>query len=82
MRISHKNIKCHSNSEGVVNRVKAHGKKGQSIWKGKWECMEKLGTIEKYLKPEISINVENVTCGKNNKYEVKSNVRSGIGKSG
>ena len=49
MRISHKNIKCHSNLEGVVNRVKAYGKKGQSIWKGKWECMEKLGTIEKIL---------------------------------
>ena len=69
-----------------MNRVKAHGKKGQSIWKGKQECMEKLGTIEKYLekylKPEISINAENVTCGKLNEYEVKSNVGSGIGKSG
>ena len=47
MRISHKNIKCHSNLEGIVKRVKAHGNKSQSIWKGKWECMEKLGTIEK-----------------------------------
>ena len=65
-----------------MNRVKAHGKKGQSIWKGKWERMEKSGTIEKYLKLEISINVENVTCGKNNEYKVKSNVGSRIGKSG
>ena len=64
-----------------MNRVKAHGKKGQSIWKGKWEHMEKLGTIEKYLKLEISINVEDVTCGKNNEYEVKSNIRSRIRKS-
>ena len=65
-----------------MNRVKAHGKKGQSIWKGKQERMEKSGTIEKYLKLEISINAENVTCGKLNEYEVKSNVGSGIGKSG
>ena len=65
-----------------MNRVKAHGKKGQGIWKGKREHMEKLGTIEKYLKLEISINVENVTCGKNNEYEVKSNLGSRIGKLG
>ena len=64
MRISHKNIECHSNLEEVVNRVKAHGKKGQSIWKGKQEHMEKSGTIKKYLKLEISINAENVTCGR------------------
>ena len=64
MRISHKNIECHSNLERVMNRVIAHGKKGQSMWKGKQEYMEKSGTIEKYLKLEISINVENVTCGR------------------
>ena len=39
MKVSHKNIKCHSNSEKVVNRVRAHGKKGESMWKGKWEPM-------------------------------------------
>ena len=48
-RISHKNIKWHINSGKVVKRVRAHGKKGQSIWKGKWECMEESGTIEKLL---------------------------------
>ena len=39
MKVKHKNIKCHSNSEKVVNRVRAHGKKGESMWKGKRECM-------------------------------------------
>ena len=39
MRINYKNIKCHSNLEKVVNRVRAHGKKSESMWKGKWERM-------------------------------------------
>ena len=53
MKIKHKDIRCHSNSEQVVNRVRAHGKKGESMWKGKWEHMQKLGTLEKHLKLEI-----------------------------
>ena len=39
MKVSHKNIKCHSNLEKVVKRVRAHGKKGESMWKGRWEHM-------------------------------------------
>ena len=47
-----------------MNRVRAHGKKGESMWKGKWEHMQKSGTLEKHLKLEISINAESVTCGR------------------
>ena len=39
MKIKHKNIRCLSNSEKVVSSVRAHGKKSDSMWKGKQEYM-------------------------------------------
>ena len=47
-----------------MNRVRAHGKKSENMWKGEREHMQKSGTLEKHLKPEISINAESVTCGR------------------
>ena len=61
MRVSHKNIKWHSGSEGIVKRVIAHGKKGQS---SKWERMEESGTIEKLLETRNKYK-----CGKGNMWK-------------
>ena len=66
MKIKHKNIKCHSNSEKVVNRARAYGKKSENMWKGEREHMQKSGTLEKTLETGNKYKCRKCNMWKNN----------------
>ena len=49
-----------------MNRVRAHGKKSENMWKGEWEHMQKSGTLEKTLETGNKYKCGKCNMWKNN----------------